>query len=83
MDLSAAAKKNRDRVEEPLFQVEKLLDDLEECQRRVDAAMTVWQETAHTLQPASQKLDEIQKKLSALQDRLAGLWQEGFENKWK
>jgi exonuclease VII small subunit len=83
MDLSKSSKNNRDRVEEPLFLIEQILDDLEECGTRIDAAMAVWPETARTLQPARRKQQAAEKRLAALKEKLAALWKQGYRNKWK
>jgi len=42
MDLSKKKKQKRDAVEQPLFQLEKLIDCLEEIRTRVNAALSVW-----------------------------------------
>ena len=83
MDLSKSAKTRRDAVEEPLFLVEKLLDELEESRTRIDAAMKVWPETRRTLQPALSKQDSVSKRLRKLQEELTFLWKQGFAAKWK
>lgn len=88
MDLSRSQKTRRDAVEEPLFLVEQLLDELEQCYTRIDATMTVWPETRRTLQPAAHLLDERQQqsavaRLKLLQDKLALLWKQGAANLWK
>lgn len=83
MDLSKTAKKKRDQVEEPLFLLEKLLDELEECRTRIDATMKVWPETSRTLRPALSKQDLVSKRLKELQAKLSFLWKRGFATKWK
>ncbi len=39
MDLSRAQKTRRDAVEDPLFNVEQLLDELEQCRTRIEATI--------------------------------------------
>lgn len=82
MDLSKAAKKRRDQVEDPLFLASHLVDDLEECRVRINATMAVWTETSRTLEPALGKLDEIQEEMAALKKKLAFLWKRGCKSKW-
>lgn len=83
MDLSKQAKTRRDRVEAPLFRTEKLLDDLDEIRRRIDAAMKVWNETTSTLAPALGKIDAVARQLEELKKELACLWEQGRAGKWK
>lgn len=83
MDLSKEQKKKRDSVEAALFPLEKILEDLAECQVRVDATMKVWPETVRTLKPAQMKQAALLKELHELQAKLEQLWQRGFEKKWK
>ena len=82
MDLSKSAKTRRDAVEAALFPLEKLLTDLEECQRRVEAARRVWRETASTLDPVTEKLQALEGELSDWQARLSALWEQGYVRKW-
>lgn len=82
MDLSKNAKTRRDAVEGTLFPLEKLLTDLDECQRRVNAAMKVWHETKSTLGPASEKLEQLEQDLTDWQKKLSDLWEQGFARKW-
>jgi exonuclease VII small subunit len=82
MDLSKRAKKIRDRAEEPLWDLEELLHDLEECQTRLDAAIKVWPETTSTLKPALKKQNALAKKLIGLQGKLSGTWKQGHKSKW-
>lgn len=82
MDLSKRAKSRRNDIEEPLFQLEKLLDDLEECRTRIDAAIAVWPETKSTLRPALKKQSAIAKEMTELKRQLSKLWQRGYLNKW-
>lgn len=83
MDLSKIAKKKRDRVEDPLRLSEQLLDKLEECRTRLDAAIKVWPETKRTLQPALDKQNAIVQELEELHRKLAELWKQGAAAKWK
>lgn len=83
MDLSKKAKTRRDAVELPLIDLEKLLDEIEECRTRIDATIRVWPETARTLKPALGKQDSIAKRLKVLQTALSGLWDRGYAKKWK
>lgn len=88
MDLSRSQKTRRDAVEDPLFLVEQLLDELEQCHTRINATMQVWPETRRTLQPAARLLDERQQqsavaRLKQLQSKLALLWKHGAATLWK
>ena len=83
MDLSKTAKKKRDAVESPLFDVEQALHDLEEIRMRIDAAVKVWPETGRTLKPALKKHEQLQEQLDALKESLSALWDAGFARKWK
>jgi hypothetical protein len=83
MDLSKTAKTRRDSVEAALWTSEGLLDDLEECRIRINAAMAVWPETQSTLKPALKKQDAILKQFSKLKKELEDLWQQGHKKKWK
>lgn len=83
MRLSSTAKQKRDAVEQPLFQLEKLIDCLEEIRTRVNAALSVWPEIGRTLKPATAKLDEVIASLYELKKSLSDLWDRGFQAKWK
>jgi len=83
MDLSKKQKNRRDAVEAPLFQLEKMLDLLEEIHTRTDAAVKVWPETERTLGPALRRQETMEKELDALREKLQELWQFGFTRKWK
>lgn len=83
MDLSKTAKTRRDQVEAALWTSEQLLDDLEECRTRINAAMAVWPETQSTLKPVLKKQEVILKQFNKLKQELESLWQQGHKRKWK
>jgi chromosome segregation ATPase len=83
MDLSKSQKTRRNAVEDPLFRTEQLLDELEETETRIDAAMQVWPETKRTLQPALNRLKQYKTNVASLQKELALLWKHGAASKWK
>lgn len=83
MDLSSRAKNRRDAVEDPLWRLSKLIDQLEQIHTRLDAAIKVWPQIGRTLQPAQQLLESILNDMRSLKKSIAQLWQEGFEVNWK
>ena len=83
MDLSNDAKNRRNDVEEPLWQINDLLEKLELSRTRIDAAMQVWPDTKRTLRPALDLHDEIVKDIETLKDKLSQLWKDGYDKHWK
>lgn len=82
MDLSKKQKSKRDAVEAALFPVSRLIDELTECQTRIDATIKVWPETKRTLEPAAEKQHAVLEKLVELKKELARLWKRGRASQW-
>lgn len=83
MNLSKDAKTRRDGVEEPLWQINDLLDKLELSRDRIDAVIKVWPDTKRTLRPALELQDEVIKDMAELKVKLSELWKQGHERHWK
>lgn len=83
MDLSTKAKRKRDDVEIPLFNISSLLGDIDEVERRIHATIKVYPETSRALAPALSRLSEVRSRFGHLKKHLAVLWRKGSEKFWK
>lgn len=72
----------RQAVEDPLFNVSRMLKEMELLQLRIDQALRRAPALEYLLQPVKDTLNEWRDMLSGIQRRYGSIWQEGNRRNW-